>query len=88
MVSKCANPACSTLFQYFREGKLFRVEAGRNPAIGEAGPQVVGDTKANHVEHYWLCGTCSASLTLGYDSVKGVVAVPLYARFLRRAVAS
>ena len=27
MLSKCANPACSTTFRYFREGRLFLIDS-------------------------------------------------------------
>jgi len=64
MISKCANPACSVPFHYMREGKLFRMEhdAGRQapaPEFGEADKR-----PARKVEHFWLCGPCSTSMTL------------------------
>ena len=33
MVSKCANPACSTPFHYLREGKIFKVEVEVTPPV-------------------------------------------------------
>lgn len=84
MVSKCANPECSVPFRYFREGKLFRIEAQR---VTPAGPTLVSGKRPQHVEHYWLCGTCSAKLTLTYDPNKGAVVVPM-ANTVRRAAAS
>jgi hypothetical protein len=86
MVSKCANPECSSPFQYFREGKLFQVETASLGELPPPGPQLVAGKKPHRMEHYWLCGPCSATMTLTYDRVKGVIAVPL--RPVRRAAAS
>ncbi len=60
MLSKCANPDCSTALQYLREGKVFKIESA-----GET-PFLVGAPKpVRRVEHFWLCGPCSERLTLG-----------------------
>jgi hypothetical protein len=78
MLSKCANPACSTPLVYLREGKIFMMEHAREP---EAPGQSKGPGK---VEHFWLCGPCSAQMTLVYDSRAGVRMQPK-ARSLARA---
>lgn len=88
MVSKCANPECSTPFQYFREGKLFQVDIGSLAGGPPAVPQLASTKKFHRVEHYWLCGACSPKLTLAYDPATGVVIVPLKAQAVRRAAAS
>jgi len=63
MVAKCANPACAVPFLYMREGKLFRMEFDLAPDLLKA--ELDGSPKAvRKVEHFWLCGPCSASLTL------------------------
>lgn len=85
MVSKCANPACSAPFHYFRAGKLFRVDT-MSAESRQPGPQLVATTRPHRVEHYWLCGACSATMTLSYDPAKGVFTVPIPAA--RRAAAS
>ena len=73
MLSKCANPVCTTPFQYLRDGKLFQMETG-------AGPQLVGDKKPQaKVEYFWLCARCAADMTLNYQRGKGVNTVPLHA---------
>ncbi len=62
MLSKCANPECSTALQYLREGKVFKIESEADT------PFVVGAPKpSRRVEHFWLCGPCSESLTVMYD---------------------
>lgn len=75
MLSKCANPSCSTPLVYLREGKIFTMEyaSGRQPTknvdhTGRASPA--------RVEHFWLCGPCSARLTLVYDRKQGVLVRP------------
>lgn len=75
MLSKCANPSCSTPFIYLREGKIFAME---HPP----GPQPVRDTDqplqtlSPRLEHFWLCGPCSAEMTLVYDRRQGVLVLP------------
>lgn len=88
MVSKCANPECSLPFHYFREGKLFRIEAEGIAVEPPAGPKLVSGKRPHRVEHYWLCGACSTKLTLAYDPAKGAVVIPLPRPAVRRAAAS
>ena len=84
MLSKCANPTCSTPFRYLRDGKLFEIES----KVGE--PSAVGERKAvRRVEFFWLCGKCAEELMVIHDDQKGVITVPLEApKFVRRAAAS
>ncbi len=81
MLSKCANPECSTTLLYLREGKVFKVESDATGPI-----PVDGKKKVRRVEHFWLCGRCAESWTLLYDKEYGirVEAKPL----VRRAAAS
>ncbi len=68
MVSKCANPDCSAIFRYLREGRLFNFEVTKsNPS------RVVGVHIARSYEHFWLCPACSVNMTLVKDN--GSVAV-------------
>ncbi len=57
MLSKCANPACSTTFRYLHEGKLYLIDtkafAGRKPP---ADLKYAG--KASTLEYVWLCSSC------------------------------
>jgi len=77
MISKCANPACGTPFNYLREGKLFHIEL-------VAGS---GQKPARKVEHFWLCDRCAPKWTLTRDSSKhGVIVMPL--KTYQRAAAS
>lgn len=62
MLSKCANPSCSTQFIYLREGKLFVMERTANPKLRQQGPTLAKPT--GRLEHFWLCGPCSENFTL------------------------
>ncbi len=77
MLSKCANPSCSTPFHYLRDGKLFQLD-GRDRAWRPPDDKVIALSKpARRVEYFWLCSRCAAELTLAWDSKKGVITVPL-----------
>ncbi|HUS18255.1 MAG TPA: hypothetical protein VMZ25_01275 [Terriglobales bacterium] len=81
MLSKCANPDCTTPLHYLREGKVFRVE--------KDGPVLVAGKKpASSVEHFWLCGPCSERSTLLYDAKNGVRLASKSVALVRRAAAS
>jgi len=86
MLSKCANPACSTPFRYLRDGKLFEIDSTRQTEA-----KVEDKKTMRKVEFFWLCGDCSTELTVIDDHQKGVIIVPIQqaTQFLvRRAAAS
>ena len=84
MLSKCANPSCSTPLVYLREGKIFMMEAA--PSGKKAAQSIVIRPKpVNRVEHFWLCGPCSSSMTLVFDREQGVQVVEKTVTFLRAA---
>ena len=74
MLSKCANPSCSTPLIYLREGKIFKMESGLQPQVEPRGPMLV--KAGTRLEHFWLCGPCSSQLTLAWDRELGVQVVP------------
>lgn len=74
MLSKCANPTCSTPLVYLREGKIFMMEQSLKLDVRPDGPVLM--KPGNRVEHFWLCGPCSAEMTIIYDRQMGVVVVP------------
>lgn len=84
MLAKCANPSCSTPLVYLREGKIFIMEHPVAAQVQPAGPVLV--KSSNRVEHFWLCGPCSAEMTITYDNHYGIAVVPK--RKTLRAVAS
>jgi len=78
MVSKCANPSCSTPFHYLREGKIFKLEVEVTPSptpedaleFSDGGqlPFLVSSRKSvRKLEHFWLCGPCSQTMSLLFD---------------------
>ncbi|HYA24363.1 MAG TPA: hypothetical protein VEF05_09390 [Terriglobales bacterium] len=75
MLSKCANPNCSTPFHYLRDGKLFRwdgVGIVRHPAAPSQAP------KPNRkVEFFWLCGKCATRMIVVFQEGVGVTVRPL-----------
>jgi hypothetical protein len=54
MLAKCANSSCSASFLHLADGRLFRLET--EPAFPS--------TDAKKTEYFWLCGPCSAGMTL------------------------
>jgi hypothetical protein len=87
MVSKCANPVCTTPFHYLREGKIFRVEVEITPPVtaeetielsnGSKVPFLIATRKPSRkLEHFWLCGPCSQTMNLLFDKDTGVTVLP------------
>jgi hypothetical protein len=85
MLSKCANPACSTPFRYLRDGKLFEIDITSTDTTADA------KKSSRRIEFFWLCGDCSTELTLVKDHEQGVRTVPILQAkpfLVRRAIAS
>ena len=74
MVDTCANPRCARPLKYLRDGRIYIFEMG-SP---QADP---GSKRLRHLEHFWLCGTCSQTLILVQDRTEVRVA-PKPARVL------
>jgi hypothetical protein len=81
MLSKCANPDCTTTLHYLREGKVFKLEMS-------AGSPGEGRKPVRRVEHFWLCGECSQKLTLSFDDANMRVMPKPGSAMVRRAAAS
>jgi hypothetical protein len=86
MLTKCANPSCSTPLVYLREGKIFMIESSPQSKVDLMEQGLVAKPQ-NRVEHFWLCGPCSSNMTLTFDRQRGmqVVRKPLH---ILRAAAS
>ena len=76
MVSNCANPACATPLRYLRDGRLFQFEVKALRGSEDEGVQTKR-RPARQVWHYWLCGRCSARVTLQFDGRQGLQVVPI-----------
>ncbi len=84
MLTKCANPKCTTPFNYFNQGRLF--EFDYDPETDSCLDGRHGPRKSSHWRQlFWLCGACSQELTLECQVGHGVVPVALSA--VRRSVA-
>ena len=72
MITRCANSACRTSFDYHVGGKFFRFH------LTETEPSVfLGVTHNLHnVVHYWLCPTCSKMFTLVHVDTGNIVLRP------------
>ena len=57
MVDNCANPKCNKPLHYLRDGRVFTFNVP-GASVGANGQRIP------HIEHYWLCGDCAASMTL------------------------
>lgn len=63
MLSKCANPTCSTTFRYLHEGRLYVID--RREALAGHKPRC--SSKPGQLEYAWLCSSCSLYLTIQVD---------------------
>jgi hypothetical protein len=67
MLAKCTNTLCCAEFRYLHEGTLFRLELDTT----------VRPLEDKATEYFWLCGGCSAKMTLRLGEEGTVIAVPL-----------
>lgn len=63
MLAHCINEGCSAPFRYLREGRLFSLAIERDTQSGDGVLRLNGQ-----VEHFWLCGRCSRTMTLSIDN--------------------
>jgi hypothetical protein len=69
------------VFRRQNDGMLFRVPRAETTSGGSSvGKKLVA------MEHFWLCGDCAETMTLGIDRQKKVRVIPLSP--VRNAVAS
>jgi hypothetical protein len=61
MVSKCANPDCSTPFRNLRTGKLIRVEyTAAATTVVRTQLEFGEPLPIRRAEFFWLCDDCSS----------------------------
>ncbi len=72
MLKKCANPLCPNAFRVLSQGKLFQMEVDDFVACANR-----KNRSPRRVERYWLCDRCCSSLTLIFETGRGMVTVPL-----------
>jgi len=71
MISKCANPGCSTNFDH-RQGRLHRFPRRHTDDDRSANTQ--------SVQHFWLCAACCEIYSLRYEEGLGVTIGRQFAR--------
>jgi len=62
MLTKCSNPSCVARFLHLDDGKLFRLISVSDP---------------NRLEYFWLCNSCSLTMTLRLAEDGSVIVLPL-----------
>jgi len=62
MLAKCSNPSCVARFLHLDDGKLFRLIRVSDP---------------NRLEYFWVCNSCSLTMTLRLAEDGSVIALPL-----------
>jgi len=92
MVSECLNSHCSATLKYLGRGRLFRVDftdADKKNAMNAKKVVVSIRSKANPIEHFWLCESCATTMTVELNDAGEVRLVPLVVSARRpRAVPS
>jgi hypothetical protein len=76
---KCANPSCTTAFDWLSGGKFFRFHRDPTQAVSKDGEE--HPDNAHHIEHFWLCERCCHVFTLYYEPGRGVVLRLLWPEF-------
>ncbi len=69
IVDYCANPQCKKPLHYLREGTVYLFE------VLDSGPRS-GNALNHRLEHYWLCGDCSALHLLERTPNKEIHLIP------------
>jgi hypothetical protein len=78
MVSKCANPGCSSVFLYLHAGKIFRIEVETSSRIAAGfGADAEMKKPARRVELFWLCNECASKMTLVFSKDAGAAVRPI-----------
>jgi hypothetical protein len=65
MFSKCANPRCSTAFEYHLGGRFYRFHQRESAPARER--------NTHSVVHFWLCPRCAEAFSLNYDGFQSVL---------------
>jgi len=63
VLSKCANPACSAVFRFLHQGRIFSL-VRRPRSQSEPPPTSWEDGPSSAVERYWLCDRCARVMTV------------------------
>jgi hypothetical protein len=77
MMSRCANPNCHRPLDS-SEGRLFQFEiVSISVSIDDDDKQDFDEIPNRQTTHFWLCGPCSAAITLALAPEEGLQLIPL-----------
>lgn len=77
MTTKCANPSCGTTLQSFTEGRFFSFEiVSISIAASDENNSPYDEKPRTQALQYWLCGSCSARVSLVLEPARGLKLVP------------
>ena len=77
MTMSCVNRNCGRPLATFTEGRLFHFEIASISVSADDRHKRAADEVPNRVTvQYWLCGPCSASMTLTMEPLGGLQLVP------------
>ena len=68
MLSKCANPTCSTTFRYLNEGKLYLIDSKAALVRNGLQAELRYAGKSCSYEYFWLCSSCCREMTIQIDN--------------------
>jgi hypothetical protein len=75
VISRCANPACSTRFRYLHEGRIFQFEVRSIPVAGVDARTTKSPPRGT--EYFWLCDSCALNMTLVLEPDAEIALVPV-----------
>ena len=78
MLHKCANPACTAIFRYMREGKMFYVETELFSTPDTGRPHGERRKRSRRLEHYWFV------MSAVYTSLSPLISIKEFLQYLCR----
>jgi hypothetical protein len=77
MVTKCANPSCTTTLLSFSEGRFFSFEiVSISIAANDDNSSSFDEKPRTQSLQYWLCGSCASQFSLVLSPARGLKLVP------------
>ncbi len=64
MLNQCANTSCGKPLHYLREGRIF--------VFDMPDPAAAAGERTRRLQHFWLCGRCSETLSMELSSDKEI----------------
>src|SRR5690348_4964892 len=81
MMARCINENCNRPLHSLSEGRLFQFEVvSISLAANDETAAPFDEKPQRETVHFWLCGSCAASLTLVLEPARGLKLIPLEGR--------